>query len=182
MQYFQFYNHYLKAKWRRRKAKRDSRVSRTRTSVLLFVFVLLLELKVTLREGSTSNQGRVELSVNGTWGTICDDHWGIKEGDVICRMLGYSEGAWGISCCGWYDDASTALEIWLDDVHCDGDEQSIAECRHGGWGNHNCKDSDAVGVVCKHTPKTKPGKVLLFTYFFTVSQQNYFIPMVNQLA
>ncbi|PFX27283.1 Low-density lipoprotein receptor-related protein 6 [Stylophora pistillata] len=118
------------------------------------------ELKVRLRSGITSNQGRVELFLNGTWGTICDDYWGIEEANVICRMLGYAEGAWSTHCCGWYDRYSTPNQIWLDDVHCDGDEDSITECRHGGWGSHNCLHSDDVGVVCKYTPLPRPGQIL----------------------
>lgn len=116
------------------------------------------ELKVRLRSGITSNQGRVELFLNGTWGTICDDDWGIEEANVICRMLGYTEGAWSTHCCGWYDGYSAPDKIWLDDVHCVGDEESIAGCRHGGWGSQNCLHSDDVGVVCKYTPLPRQGK------------------------
>ena len=110
------------------------------------------ELKVRLQSGTTSNQGRVELLLNGTWGTICDNNWGIQEANVICRMLGYSEGAWSTHCCGWYDRSNAPEQIWLDNVHCVGDEKSIAACRHGGWGSHNCGHSEDVGVVCKFTP------------------------------
>ncbi|KAL9988042.1 hypothetical protein ACROYT_G002440 [Oculina patagonica] len=118
------------------------------------------ELKVHLRSGTTSNQGRVELYLNGTWGTICDDYWGIEEANVICRMLNFTEGAWSTHCCGWYDGFTAPNQIWLDDVHCVGDELSIAECRHGGWGSHNCRHSEDVGVVCKYTPVTAPGQKL----------------------
>lgn len=32
--------------------------------------------------------GRVELEVNGTWGTIADDFFYQSEAQVVCRMLG----------------------------------------------------------------------------------------------
>ena len=128
------------------------------------LFSPVLELAVRLRNGPTSNQGRVELFLNGTWGTICDDYWGIEEANVICRMLGFSEGAWSTHCCGWYGSSSAPSQIWLDDVHCVGDEQSIAQCRHGGWGSHNCYHSEDVGVVCKYTPISTPGRT--FQSFF----------------
>jgi len=38
--------------------------------------------------------------------------------------------------------------IMLDDVRCVGNETSIAECRHGGWGVHNCYHHDDVSVSC----------------------------------
>ena len=110
-----------------------------------------------MQSGITSNQGRVELFLNSTWGTICDDSWGIEEANVICRMLNYSEGAWSAPCCGWFGGDDVPRKIWLDDVHCVGDEQSIAECRHGGWGRHNCEPGDDAGVVCKYTPIPTPG-------------------------
>ena len=116
-------------------------------------------MKVRLQSGKTINQGLVELFLNNTWGTICDDHWGIEEGNVICRMLNYSEGAWGTPCCGWFFGYHFPRKIWLDDVHCVGDERSIADCRHGGWGKHNCDHGDDVGVVCKYTPIPTPGTI-----------------------
>lgn len=116
----------------------------------------LAELQVRLYGGDTYYQGGVEIYLNGTWGTICDDSWGIEEANVICRMLNFTEGALSTQCCGFYNGYGVANQIWLDDVHCVGDEQSIAECRHAGFGRHNCRHTEDVGVVCKHTPESTP--------------------------
>ena len=31
------------------------------------------------------------IVINGEWGTICDDGFGIHEAYVICRQLGYND-------------------------------------------------------------------------------------------
>jgi hypothetical protein len=45
---------------------------------------------VRLVDGPNTTAGRVEIRSLDTWGTICDDAFGIEEANVICRMLGYA--------------------------------------------------------------------------------------------
>jgi deleted-in-malignant-brain-tumors protein 1 len=42
--------------------------------------------------GSKSNEGRVEIFVNGSWGTICDDNWSTNSNNaaVVCQQLGFN--------------------------------------------------------------------------------------------
>ena len=42
-------------------------------------------------DGSTSDEGRVEVCVNGEWWTVCrSSGWGEQESKVVCRQLGYN--------------------------------------------------------------------------------------------
>lgn len=44
---------------------------------------------VRLIGGSSSSEGRVEVFYSGVWGTVCDRQWDPRDGDVVCRQLGY---------------------------------------------------------------------------------------------
>ena len=40
--------------------------------------------------GETENVGRVEITINGVNGTVCDDNFDNNTATVLCRMLGYT--------------------------------------------------------------------------------------------
>ena len=47
--------------------------------------------QVRLRDGSTPNQGRVEICMNGVWGNVCNRYWSsYSNAEVVCRQLGYT--------------------------------------------------------------------------------------------
>ena len=46
-------------------------------------------LDVRLVGGQSQNEGRVEVCLNGVWGTVSDDGWSSSDTQVVCRQLGY---------------------------------------------------------------------------------------------
>lgn len=52
----------------------------------------------------------------------------------------------GISLGNEVDDGTGT--IWLDDMHCSGNEQKLSDCPHRDWGEHNCGHSEDVGIEC----------------------------------
>jgi len=100
---------------------------------------------VRLTGGKVSGEGRVEIFDNGAWGTVCDDSWDIKDAQVVCRQLGFPDA---FSAPGSARFGQGNGKIWLDNVHCLGNEMSIEDCGHRGWGIHNCGHHEDASVIC----------------------------------
>ena len=47
------------------------------------------ETDIRLVDGPAANIGRVEICLNGVWGSVCDDGWDVRDAQVVCRQLGY---------------------------------------------------------------------------------------------
>ncbi|XP_022091235.1 scavenger receptor cysteine-rich domain superfamily protein-like [Acanthaster planci] len=98
-----------------------------------------------LAGGRTPLEGRVEVFHDGQWGTVCDDGWDLLDAKVVCTQLGNYE-ALSAKCCANFGQGSGP--ILIDGLACAGDEELVEECRHEGWGSHNCQHYEDAGVVC----------------------------------
>ena len=47
---------------------------------------------VRLINGTVEKEGRVEVCINGVWGSVCDSSFSTTDGYVVCRQLGYQNG------------------------------------------------------------------------------------------
>ncbi|XP_029441151.1 soluble scavenger receptor cysteine-rich domain-containing protein SSC5D-like isoform X2 [Rhinatrema bivittatum] len=98
-----------------------------------------------LVNGRSSCSGRVEVYHRGTWGSVCDDGWGIASARVVCRQLGCGSP---VSAVGKAFFGEGAGPTWLDNVRCTGEEGSLLDCHTAPWGKHDCTHREDAGVVC----------------------------------
>ena len=91
--------------------------------------------------------GRIEIFYDGQWGTICDNGWDYFDARVACRQLGYKYALKALQGLHVPDGIG---QIWLDEVACIRNEQTLANCSHGEWGNHTCGHNEDAGVKCSN--------------------------------
>ncbi|XP_058459171.1 uncharacterized protein LOC131435375 [Malaya genurostris] len=110
---------------------------------------------------SNKHQGRVEVKVFDKWGYVCDDNFSIEAANVLCRELGFQQGALELKPNSFYPpnvemmNGSNPVFI-MDEVRCTGNESSLQECAFSGWGVHDCNAEEIMGVICKTPVMTCP--------------------------
>uniref|UniRef100_A0A8B9ZFT4 SRCR domain-containing protein n=1 Tax=Anas platyrhynchos TaxID=8839 RepID=A0A8B9ZFT4_ANAPL len=98
-----------------------------------------------LVNGSRACEGRVEVEVLGTWGTLCASCWDLSDAHVLCRHLGcgFAESIPG----GGHFGRGTG-PIWRDSFHCDGTEAHLGQCPVTALGASPCSQENAAAVIC----------------------------------
>ncbi|XP_050554173.1 lysyl oxidase homolog 2 [Spodoptera frugiperda] len=103
--------------------------------------------KLRLTGGKNIREGRVEIFLNGSWGSICPDGWTVYEASAVCRHLGmgFAEQALQTYIFGFSN-------IILSGVSCEGNESSLFDCKHKQRGNVKCPGDigHTAAVVCTH--------------------------------
>lgn len=115
----------------------------------------------------------MEILYNGTWGSVCDNFWGLSEARVVCRMLGFQDAIRGWGRWVWltmlYTHQMNSFlllllfshmhsshfgksrgPIYLDRVRCAGTERELSECQNLGFGVQHCPSNHGrdAGVSC----------------------------------
>ena len=120
-----------------------------------------IEGQLRLTGGENNQEGTVQMCLGGLWGTVCDDFWGLKDAQVVCRQLGYNTngierfmsnlllpyhyaGALAFSSAHFGQGIGA---VYFDNVHCNGNEMTLMNCNH--LNQSNCEHSADAGVRCQ---------------------------------
>ncbi|XP_038624347.1 CD5 antigen-like [Tachyglossus aculeatus] len=106
-----------------------------------------LPVKVRLVNGPHRCAGRVEVSREGQWGTVCDDGWDLQDVAVLCRELGCGPARDTPAASVYPPSAPERQPIWLQNVQCEGGEGELAQC--DAMEAFNCEHREDAGAVCE---------------------------------
>lgn len=123
---------------------------------------------IRLAGSGYATMGRVELCINGEWGTICINSFDDNDATVVCRQLGYSTYGKSIYCTvkiikcfeGVVSDISnwdfydSSVPIIIFDLNCTGTEDMILSCPYIERGSYTCSSYYDAAVICQSMYKT----------------------------
>ena len=145
-----------------------------------------------------THTGNLEICHENWWRFVCDDKFGEEEAKVVCGHLNRKDmdipalPAFTLSLetgfnpyvlSGDWNLHPGPNKWWLDDVVCEGTEDSLADCEHREWGQFNCGNPERVGVYCGAPPislsvdQTTIAEGERAEVTFTVTDSTHVIPL-----
>ena len=98
---------------------------------------------VRLVDGSSYNEGRVEVYYSGRWGTVCSNRWDDHYASLVCTQLGFGSSG------ELADFGPGTGSVFLEIVMCPKNDTILASCTHYGVGiTVRCDHSKDIGVKC----------------------------------
>ncbi|XP_045567398.1 neurotrypsin, partial [Salmo salar] len=97
---------------------------------------------VRLQGGRSKLDGRVEVYLQGVWGSVCSDDWGDQDATVVCRQLG--QGFSGRARSSAPSPRGGVVRMHWGAVHCQGEEPDILHCPSVPWSGGECPQAAAV--------------------------------------
>jgi len=98
-----------------------------------------------------AHAGFVQIRRNGRWGSFCDWGWGLTQGHVLCRELGYRRALY--TTIGGLFEQKTGGPIWVEEAVCTGNESSIFDCDLTYIWDYttmfSCDHAHSAGVICE---------------------------------
>lgn len=93
--------------------------------------------------GKDGCSGRVEIWHRGTWGTLCDNAWDMRDAEVACRQLGCGSAVYAL---GQAAAGEGTGPMWL--MECRGMELSLQDCWAQPGDSAACQHKADAAVHC----------------------------------
>ncbi|XP_052635717.1 scavenger receptor cysteine-rich type 1 protein M130-like, partial [Harpia harpyja] len=109
--------------------------------------------KIRAVGGEDGCSGRVEVWHRGSWGTVCDDSWDMRDAEVACRQLGCGPAVSALH------EAAFGMgmdPIWLEQVECRGTELSLQDCWAWPGDGGACRHKEDAAVNCSGETAASP--------------------------
>ncbi|XP_071487773.1 uncharacterized protein [Diadema antillarum] len=102
---------------------------------------------IRLVGGSKPNEGRIEINMNGTWGTLCGHSKDLQIAMVVCRQAGYPGAAMVFGNSSRFGSGTGPVH-YNGYMSCIGSEQTLSTCYFNEYKYTECPHSKDAGVVC----------------------------------
>ncbi|XP_071886431.1 antigen WC1.1-like [Anas platyrhynchos] len=107
--------------------------------------------KIRAVGGKDGCSGRVEIWHRGTWGTLCDNAWDMRDAEVACRQLGCGPALYAL---GQAAAGEGTGPMWL--MECRGTELSLQDCWAQPGDSGACQHKADAAVHCSDPPRSRP--------------------------
>ncbi|XP_041988464.1 protein bark beetle isoform X2 [Aricia agestis] len=109
---------------------------------------------IRLLGGRTPHEGRLQVRIDGQWGTICNYRWNIINAALVCNQLGLA-----LNPDDWFlepneiPSAGKTEDVLLSNVECTEFDNDITKCKAETVDNfeNSCTHDNDVGIRCYDT-------------------------------
>jgi len=116
------------------------------------------DIRIVDGKGNLSNKGRLEVRLNGKWGTICTLRNNDESARRICKDLGFKEGKWitqagQVSCKNYNGQnvcGSESYKSVFSDINCSPKDQSFSSCSKKEANKNECPHVNDAMIHCSN--------------------------------
>ena len=106
-------------------------------------------------------RGTLQICINHAWGGVCnDDLFGIDDAQVACQQAGGYER----QVVGDIESVASVGPMFLSELGCEGDEQTLLECRRYISIGSECTTNQVPVITCKGTYAHCKTNILVKTF------------------
>ena len=120
---------------------------------------------VHLVGGQNPGEGRVEICLQGVWGTICDHYFDRNDANVVCRQLGLPDRGAAVYYGAYFGQGTGPFHIQY--IGCRGSESDLLQCSRGTYPYCSNHVGDA-GVRCAGNIDSQLNECNLMIIIFTI--------------